>query len=216
VDSLVSACLQSPSSVLQTVVLRQIVARPLLHARWLNTLSRLEYVGVRKMLKVRRSDALDLSGLRHVLEEAAHATRLKKAAVSLASDEGLVATFSEAHTLCGDAAERYFQSLDCSAASQLALRGVDNAEACYWLTSAAIEIRARSFYPAYQAVLDETGSSVSVLSIIGDEQEHLAQMASELPKYVNPWREALTHVMCTEEREFTAYLEQVSALVGEL
>lgn len=212
----VSACLESPSSQLQAEVLRQIVGRPLLHARWLNTLARLEYVGVRKMLKVRRSESLDMEGLRHVLEEAAHATRLKKAALSLVNDESLVATFSEPHTLCGDAAEQYFQALDQSAANELSQRGVADPEACYWLTSAAIELRARSFYPAYQSLLEATASSISVLSIIGDEQAHLEHMASMLPRYVDEWRAALTQVMCTEERQFVAYLNRVNALLATL
>lgn len=215
-QSFVSACLEKPSSRQQTLVLRQIVTRPLLHARWLNTLARLEYVGVRKMLKVRRSESLELEGLRHVLEEAAHATRLKKAALSLVDDESQVATFAEAHTLCGDAAEHYFQALDRAAAVELERRGVTNQEACYWLTSAAIELRARSFYPAYQALLEEVGSSVSVSSIIGDEQAHLEQMQAQLPIHVLAWREVLTIVMDTEEREFMAYLNQVSSLLATL
>jgi hypothetical protein len=216
VQSFVSACLESPSSRLQVGVVRQIVERPLLHARFLNTLARLEYIGVRKMLKARRSESMDLEGLRHVLEEAAHATRLKKAALSLVTDNSLVATFADAHTLCGDAAERYFQALDQSAAEELHQRGLDDPEACYWLTSAAIELRARSFYPAYQALLEAAGSPVSVQSIIGDEQAHLEQMAAALPTHVPHWREVLTQVMNAEEREFTAYLGQVSALLATL
>lgn len=201
--------------------MRHIIARPLLHARWLNTLSRLEYVGVRKMLKVRRSETLDWEGLRHVLEEAAHATRLKKAAIALAADEALVATFSDEHTLCGDAAEAYFQALDQCAARELDKYNREraltlNEQACYWLTSAAIELRARSFYPAYQALLEELGCEVSVASIIGDEQEHLEHMARELPKQVSDWRSVLETVMQTEEREFVAYLNRVSALMATL
>lgn len=213
-QAFISACLASRSSTLQSEVIRRIVARPLLHARWLNTLARLEYVGVRKMLKVRRSEALDLEGLRHVLEEAAHATRLKKAALSLVNDASLVATFSDAHTLCGDAAERYFQALDQCAAAELQARGVDDPTACYWLTSAAIELRARSFYPAYQAILEQVSSPISVQSIIGDEQAHLEQMAEELPAHVVEWRHVLARVMNSEEREFTAYLNQVEAVLA--
>jgi len=38
-----------------------------------NTLARLEYVGVRKMLKSRRAERLNLDGLQHVLDETVHA-----------------------------------------------------------------------------------------------------------------------------------------------
>src|SRR5690606_34429137 len=143
---------------LQQATLLRIVAVPELHARFLNSLARLEYVGVRKMLKARRSDTLDLEGLRHVLEEAVHATRLKKAAVALAGNESLVATFSDAHTLAGDAAEAYFQTIDREAMGCVREAAAGHSDACYLLTSAAIEVRAHAFYPAYQDILQQSES----------------------------------------------------------
>ncbi len=207
----VKTCLAQTSSKRQSEILARIVVRPHWHARWLNTLARLEYVGVRKMLKARRSETLDLDGLRHILEEAAHATRLKKAAVALATDPTWVETFSDAHTLCGDAAERYFQALDREAARLVRTQAGQSAdeEACYLVTSAAIELRARSFYPAYQAVLDGAKSAVSVTSIIGDEQAHLEHMAAGLPRCLPNWRQVLQQVMVVEEQSFNDYLDQV-------
>ena len=64
-------------------LLDRIIPRPDLHARFVNTLARLEYVGVRKMLKSRRAERLDLDGLQHLLDEAVHALRLKKAPSAL-------------------------------------------------------------------------------------------------------------------------------------
>jgi hypothetical protein len=211
----VRTCLEQPSHSRQREVLSRIVSRPHWHARWLNTLARLEYVGVRKMLKARRSETLDLDGLRHILEEAAHATRLKKAALSVATDPSWVETFSEEHTLCGGAAEHYFQAIDREAARRLAETDCDGSalEACYLVTSAAIELRARSFYPTYQDVLDAAGSAVSVASIIGDEQAHLEHMALELPRVIPSWEVVLRGVMLTEERCFQAYLDDVEALL---
>lgn len=211
----VRTCLEQPSYSRQREVLSRIVGQPHWHARWLNTLARLEYVGVRKMLKARRSETLDIDGLRHILEEAAHATRLKKAALGVATDPAWVETFAEEHTLCGGAAEHYFQAIDREAARRLAdNHGVGSSvEACYLVTSAAIELRARSFYPTYQAVLEAAGSAVSVASIIGDEQTHLEQMALELPRAVPTWEAVLRDVMVTEERCFQAYLDDVEALL---
>lgn len=223
----VETCLAQPSSRRQSEILARIVDRPRWHARWLNTLARLEYVGVRKMLKARRSETLDLDGLRHILEEAAHATRLKKAALAVASDPAWVETFAEEHTLCGDAAERYFQALDREAARLVRCESVHGAndtaneksqpadeEACYLVTSAAIELRARSFYPAYQAVLEAADSAVSVASIIGDEQAHLEHMAAGLPRCATNWRTVLRRVMVVEEQAFNAYLDQVDAALS--
>ena len=64
-------------------LLDRIVPDPRLHARFVNTLARLEYVGVRKILKSRRAERLDLDGIQHILDEAVHALRLKKAAAAL-------------------------------------------------------------------------------------------------------------------------------------
>lgn len=214
----VQACLAQASSQRQRAVLARVVASPGLHARWLNTLARLEYVGVRKMLKARRSETLDLDGLRHILEEAAHATRLKKAALAVAGDDSSVATFADEHTLCGDAAEDYFQRIDQEGARLVAAeRGVRAPEeACYLLTSAAIELRARSFYPDYQAALENVGSPVSVSSIIGDEQAHLEHMASELPQRLDNWEALLERVMLVEEEHFVRYLNEVEATIARV
>jgi len=216
-QAFVRTCLAQPSFTRQRTLLSRIVQSPHVHARWLNTLARLEYVGVRKMLKARPSSTLDLDGLRHVLEEAAHATRLKKAALAVAPERSSVQTFSDEHTLCGDAAERYFQNLDREATRLLETERTVGAreEACYVMTSAAIELRAKSFYPTYQAVLDETGSSVSVASIIGDEEAHLEHMAAALPSLVPTWECVLEGVMRREESEFNAYLDQVEAALDK-
>ena len=48
----------------------------------MNTLARMEYVGVRPILKSRRAEHLELDGLQHILDEAVHALRLKKTARS--------------------------------------------------------------------------------------------------------------------------------------
>jgi hypothetical protein len=216
-QAFVATCLGQPSFSRQRLVLTRIVRAPRVHARWLNTLARLEYVGVRKMLKSRRSETLDLDGLRHILEEAAHATRLKKAAVSLATDPAWVETFSDEHTLCGDAAERYFQSIDREAERLVEAEDcAPREEACYLLTSAAIELRARSFYPTYQAVLAEVNSPVSVASIIGDEEAHLEHMAAALPERLTNWQYVLSAVMSVEETEFQKYLDEVEAVLNRL
>src|SRR5689334_22708952 len=79
----------------QADLLDRIIRRPEDHARLINTFSRMEYVGVRKMVKSRRSEHLDLDGLQHMLDETIHAMRLKKAALALAgADKRAVDTYS--------------------------------------------------------------------------------------------------------------------------
>ena len=92
----VTACASHDNASRTRAVLDRVVVEPRLHARFVNTLSRLEYVGVRKILKSRRSERLDIDGLQHILDEAVHALRLKKAAVALAGGGAGVVTFADA------------------------------------------------------------------------------------------------------------------------
>lgn len=162
--------------------LARVVADPRLHARFVNSLARMEYVGVRKMLKARRSESLDLDGLQHVLEEAGHALRLKRAALALnGGQERGIASFADADTLAGDAAEDYLQEVDRACEELLADQPADaRIEANYLLSSAAIEVRAQAFYPAYEAALQAAGAPFSVRSILKDEDRHLAEMRLRL------------------------------------
>src|SRR6188474_947111 len=84
----VTACASHDNAARTRRLLDRIVVDAPLHARFVNTLSRLEYVGVRKILKSRRSEHIGLDGLQHILDEAVHALRLKKAAVALAGGGG--------------------------------------------------------------------------------------------------------------------------------
>lgn len=200
----VQACQDSPLQARLCRLLQLIVPDAALHARFLNSLARLEYVGVRKMLKARRSQDLDLDGLQHLLEEAVHATRLKKFARSVAPEGVCVDTFRAEHTLSGDEAEAYFQAVDRAGAAVLARA---DAEASYVLTSAAIEIRARAFYPAYQEVLEATGSRISVQSILNDEVEHLSEMQQRLQAAEPGWRSQLERVLAVEQQSFAELLD---------
>lgn len=207
----VQTCQQSPLQARLRRLLQLIVQDAALHARFLNSLARLEYVGVRKMLKARRSSDLDLDGLQHLLEEAVHATRLKRFARSVAPPGVCVDTFRAEHTLSGDEAEAYFQAVDRAGAAVL---GRDDGEASYVLTSAAIEIRARAFYPAYQEVLEAAGSRISVQSILNDEVEHLGEMQERLQAGEPQWRARLEQLMSVEQGAFARLLDAFEAAVA--
>jgi hypothetical protein len=199
-------------------LLDRIIPRSDLHARFVNTLARLEYVGVRKMVKSRRAERLDLDGLQHLLDEAVHALRLKKAASTLAASGGAaVTTFADTDTLAGEAGEAYFQALDRRA--ELALAGESNGavsdsargEANYLLTSAAIEVRAQAFYPVYEQRLRAHGAPFSVSAITKDEDRHLQEMSERLQALLGPAPRDLDGVLAEEELlygQFLAALEE--------
>jgi len=214
--SYVAACAGRAGARRQEALLDRIVANPAVHARFVNTLSRLEYIGVRKMLKSRRAERLDLDGLQHLLDEAVHALRLKKAATALgAASAARVTTFSDADTLAGDAGEAYFQALDRRAEVALAaLEGNDRAEANYLLTSAAIEVRAQSFYPIYEQRLRAHGAPFSVSAITKDEDRHLEEMSQRLQLVLGDERLGLEAVLAEEELLYGRFLAEAEAAVG--
>ncbi len=197
-------------------VLDQILPDAALHARFVNTLARMEYVGVRKLLKSRRADRLDLDGLQHMLDENVHALRLKKAATTLAATVGAqVRTFSDDDTLAGDAGEGYLQALDRKAeADLLDLPPEARTEANYLLTTAAIEVRAQVFYPIYDQRLTAHRVGFSVAAITKDEDRHLAEMARDLERTLGDWRGRFLTLMAAEEVLFGAFMDRVQTAVA--
>ncbi len=210
----VTACASHDNAARTRQVLDRIVIDPRLHARFVNTLSRLEYVGVRKILKSRRSERIGIDGLQHILDEAVHALRLKKAAVALAGGGAGVVTFADDATLAGDAGEGYLQALDRRAEEALLdLPEAERAEANYHLTSAAIEVRAQVFYPLYDQCLQANKVGFSVAAISKDEDRHLDEMAAALERTLPEWRRRLEAVLAAEEALYARFLAAVESAV---
>ncbi len=208
----VDACARRPGAARVAPLLDRILPDPAMHARFVNTLARLEYVGVRKILKSRRAERLDLAGLQHILDETVHALRLKKAAVALAAERAGVDTFDDASTLAGDAGETYLQALDRRAEESLADRPADTrAETNYLLTSATIEVRAQVFYPIYEHRLRAHGAPFSVAAITKDEDRHLAEMAAGLSDALPDWARRLEPLLEAEEALFGRFVSAMEA-----
>jgi hypothetical protein len=197
-------------------LLDRIVPDPRLHARFVNTLARLEYVGVRKILKSRRAERLDLDGIQHILDEAVHALRLKKAAAALGAATGAdVGTFAASATLAGDAAENYLQALDHRAEEALAdLPESERPEANYLLTSAAVEVRAQVFYPLYDRTLRAHDAGFSVAAISKDEDRHLDEMAGGLAAAVPDWQRRFEPLLAAEEALYARFLGAIEEVVS--
>ena len=204
----VAACAAHENAARTRSLLERIVVDREAHARFVNTLARLEYVGVRKILKSRRSERISLDGLQHILDEAVHALRLKKAAVALAGSGAGVQTFADGATLAGNAGESYLQALDRRAEETLLdLSPAERPEANYHLTSAALEVRAQVFYPIYDQCLQENGVGFSVSAISKDEDRHLEEMEEGLDRGLPNWRRRLEAVLAAEEALFGRFLE---------
>ena len=214
----IDECAGRPAARRIERILDRVLPDPALHARFVNGLARMEYVGVRKMLKSRRAERLDLDGLQHMLDEAVHALRLKKAAAALARAAGAtVATFSDDDTLAGDAGESYLQALDRQAELGIAdVAPEHKAEANYLLTTAAIEVRAQVFYPVYDARLTAHGAGFSVAAISKDEDRHLAEIALGLARTFTDWRARFERLLATEETLFAGFLDQLQVAIDRV
>ena len=212
----IDACSHSADATRIEQVLDTIITSPALHARFVNTLARMEYVGVRKLLKSRRAERLDLDGLQHMLDENVHALRLKKAATALAAPLGVtVTTFSDDDTLAGDAGEQYLQALDRCAERELSdLAGERRAEVNYLMTTAAVEVRAQVFYPIYDRRLAAHRAGFSVALITKDDDRHLADVSGHLETELGDWRPRFDRLMQAAAQLFHAFLDSVDAAVA--
>lgn len=191
---------------------REIAQDKTRHARFLNTISMLEYIGARKIMKSQQSDEMDMELLTHVSEETKHAWLVKRLAQKL--DKAHTQSYALEHLLCGEEAEAYIQDLD--AAAQTSLEGAvnpDNGASLGWLnylyTSLLIEERADVFYAAYSGVLEELGLAHTLKAIMKDESKHLAQMAKRIHE-VDP--EAAGRLETLRKVENAAFNRWVEAL----
>ena len=162
--------------VLQTrATLAKIVANPSVHARFLNTLALLEHLGSRRIMETQSGAACPQPTLRHLAEEAGHAFFMKRHADKVA---GRSLVFHDDQLLAGSAARSYFRRLEALIHGRLAREG--SPEATYLYMSMIIEFRALWFYRQYQQALRSAGSPISLKRILGEEANHLTDMAERL------------------------------------
>src|SRR5687768_15269402 len=107
-------------------------------AKWMNTLSFLEHIGSRKILKSQKSENLSFEILNHLAEEARHAAFIKKIALKL---DPQVTSYQDKHLFCGQEAKEYILTLDERCHHFLQSLPVSENETYYWVTY-LIEVRA--------------------------------------------------------------------------
>jgi hypothetical protein len=149
--------------------------RPALHARFLNTLSLLEHIGSRKIMKSRAGEGLSGEILRHLAEETRHAYVFKHAAEKLA--RGALG-YGAAETIAGAAARAYMGRLDASITREC--NALAESPLPYLYMSLIVELRAVWFYRLYQAALNEHKVGISVKSVLAEEELHLDAMLARL------------------------------------
>lgn len=147
-------------------LLQCITQKPVLEAKWLNTLSMLEFVGARKIGKTVCKDHPSLEILQHHADELRHAYLFKN--LSLQLSQGKCVDY-----LCHDEALSYFQMLDHFLTEWLNEETEQtNPYHNYLLVTCAIEKRAMQIYPVYQKITSQRVVADSLQKIIADENHH--------------------------------------------
>jgi hypothetical protein len=162
--------------VLKTAsLLNRIVPEAGSHPRFINTLSMLEHMGSHKIMATQHGADIDQATLRHLAEECHHAFFMKRQAEKAA---GRPLEYVDSDLLAPRAARMYFQRLEAGMAGALEREGSPGA--AYLYMSMIVEFRAVWFYTLYQQALTRHGHRLSLKRLLGEEQNHLTDMAERL------------------------------------
>ena len=156
-------------------LLNRIVADDRIHPLFINTLSMLEHMGSHKIMATQHGAAIDQPTLKHLAEESNHAFFMKRQAEKAA---GRPLEYRHAELLVPESARMYFQRLEAGVLRVLGSE--DSAPATYLYMSMLIEFRAVWFYSLYEQVLKRHAHSMSLKRLLGEERNHLTEMADRL------------------------------------
>ena len=184
-------------------VLRRITATPALEARWLHTISLMEFIGARKISRTVADRHPSLDVLNHLADETRHAYAFKRLSVELAGGE--IQEF-----LCPEAAGRYFQALDHELASWASsLTGKQDVFLHYLLTTTAIERRAMVLYPLYKAATRHPSVREELGRVVVEEQSHRRSIEDACVAQLSAAGGALETALAMEERLFGTFLGEI-------
>lgn len=175
--------------------LEAVIAQPSIHAKFMNMLSMLEHMGSRKIMLSQMHRTLTEDSLKHLAEEARHAYFFKRQAERIAGRA--LPGYTDENTLCRVPAAMYFGRLDAGIAARVippcippasggkSLREAEtrggevtanDANLAYPWVSMIVELRACWLYHMYQKALQKAGSTLSLKSLLAEEDLHLAEM----------------------------------------
>ncbi len=190
-------------------LLQQIMQDSAQHARWLNTLSLLEHIGSRKIIKALDSNQLTLPLLSHISEETRHALMFKQFAERVAP--GLCPTYDAQHLLCGRQARDYIADLDNDTAAHLAGQGHSDPLLCYLCVTLLVEERATEIYALYDHLLSRSNAPIRLRAILNEEEKHLDDMHAHFDMLRFSWRDHAEALRAIETRHFAQWTDALSA-----
>lgn len=184
-------------------LLRQITRTPELEARWLHTVSLMEFIGARKISRTVADRHPSLDVLNHLADETRHAFAFKRLATEVAGGEC-------SGYLCPEAAGRYFQSLDHELATwATSLTGSSDVYLHYLLTTTTIERRAMVLYPLYKAATRHPSVREELGRVVVEEQSHRRAIEDACIARLREVNGSLETALAVEERLFGAFLGEL-------
>lgn len=178
------------------------------HAKFVNTLSLLEYIGARKIIKSQNEADISIDLLAHAAEEIRHAQMLKK--IALKMSEGKLDSYQEEHLLCGNAGRAYIQAIDHGVEAEMT---TTNPWTNYLIATLLIEERANVLYPFYETILAECGHPGILKAIVREENAHLRDILNYLEKQNPKNLPSLEKLRGLEERAFSKFMEAIEETV---
>lgn len=195
-------------------LIERITKDPLVHAKWLNTLSFMENTGAKKISRFESKTDVSLLVLKHAAEEHRHAYYLKKQ-ISKLTPTGFE-NYDDAWLISPQTSKYYLDMLDVWVSKYikktLGLSGYDLKWASYLLVTYAIEVRADELYPIYQDVLNASQSKIQVKSIIVEEVGHLNEMRIQLAAFSPDWETHAAVACGLESKLFQAWIQSLIQL----
>ena len=196
------------ASSLWPAFLGEVLVSPSKHYLWLRSLSYLEYIGYRKMVKAVPYAEVNRGVFHHLNDEIQHSFMLRELAEKVFGRSS--AEKKALHELI-QIAEDYFQGLDSRIEDWVTeKKGSEDPYLCYLFVSYVIEKRAMQVYPHYFASLTTSPLKIVVQKIIKDESEHLAYLEGvmrHLPPLLSPKDSPLFQL---EEGCFEDYLGRMN------
>ncbi|QQR45021.1 hypothetical protein JKA73_02420 [Myxococcus xanthus] len=190
-------------------VLRQLAQAPELEARWLHTLSLMEFIGARKISRTVADRHPSLEVLGHLSDETRHAFAFKRLSEEVAGGE--ITTF-----LCPEAAGRYFQALDHELATwATAHTGKPDVYLHYLLTTTTIERRAMVLYPLYKAASRNASVREELGRVVTEEQGHHRTIEDACVERLVAVGASLDEALALEERLFGAFIAELEPVVAK-
>ena len=196
--------LTTPSTTLSEF-LGGVIADPVKHARFLNTLSLLEHIGSRKIL-LTQGETGGEDALKHLAEETRHAHFFRKAAEKVA---GRPLTYSDQDAAAPHSARMYFGRLDSGISAETGPGAL-----AYLYVTQAIEVRAHGVYGLYEKELRAAGHSLTLRSVIAEEDAHLAAMEAALRRLDPRYGERSARFAALEAELFCVWLAKTAAACG--